>query len=232
MLFDERHGITMDWATHEYLHRTRGAVIASGFQVSGNITLISTGYYTGNATGNTATIADAQIGIANGTFFDEDLRVDITDIDTAPVTVWSQQLSPIANLPTVYRENGLWRKTAPSQFPLYKNGGNPYPYYNKLNGIWQVVAATTGQFLISWIIATNMVSTPVISIMGQASYSSMTNAEKVHWEDINLSGFPVTEFRPLWQVVYECKNFGNTVNARIASITDLRKIDSSILTAL
>ena len=27
---DERHGIVLDWQTHEYLHRTRGSVIASG----------------------------------------------------------------------------------------------------------------------------------------------------------------------------------------------------------
>jgi len=49
---DERHGITLDWQTHEYLHRTRGAAIANGFGASGYTT-----------TGTGATDADAQISI-------------------------------------------------------------------------------------------------------------------------------------------------------------------------
>jgi hypothetical protein len=228
MLFDERHGITMDWATHEYLHRTRGAQIAGGFQIGGNITKQSALYYTGNAGGSTATIADAQISITNGTFFDEDLKVQINDTNSAPITVWSQILTPVAQIPTIYRENSSWRKTTTSQFPLYK--ATTYPYYNKLNGIWTLVEATTGKYVIAWIAATNMVNTPIISIMGQDLYDSLTNAEKVTWEDLNLTGFPVTEFRPLWRVVYQCGSYGNTINARIASATDLRKIDNSILT--
>lgn len=63
---DERHGITLDWQTHEYLHRTRGAAIANGFGASGYTT-----------TGLGATDADAQIDIGGGTFFDEDMQVDI-----------------------------------------------------------------------------------------------------------------------------------------------------------
>jgi hypothetical protein len=58
---DERHGTTLDWQTHEYLHRTRGAVIANGFSI-GN-------YSVGGA---------VQIDIGNGTFFDEDLQIDVT----------------------------------------------------------------------------------------------------------------------------------------------------------
>ena len=52
---DERHGVVLDWQTHEYLHRTRGAAIANGFLASG---------YTLN---NSATNAATQIAIESGT---------------------------------------------------------------------------------------------------------------------------------------------------------------------
>jgi hypothetical protein len=47
---DERHGVVLDWQTHEYLHRTRGAAIANGFAASG---------YTTSGSGNLDT--DAQL---------------------------------------------------------------------------------------------------------------------------------------------------------------------------
>jgi hypothetical protein len=64
---DERHGIVLDWQTHEYLHRTRGAALANGFGANNYI-----------LAGDGSLDSHAQLDIANGTFFDEDLQVDIT----------------------------------------------------------------------------------------------------------------------------------------------------------
>ena len=78
---DERHGITLDWATHEYLHRTRGAAIANGFGATNYI-----------LDGNGSLDSHAKLDIADGTFFDEDLQVDIVHSATPTPNTWQQVL--------------------------------------------------------------------------------------------------------------------------------------------
>jgi len=92
---DERHGVTLDWATHEYLHRTRGAVIASGFGANGY----------SEPPGNGSSDEHAVISIANGTFFDEDLQVDITHSATPTANTWEQRLQANAYIPVFYHSN-------------------------------------------------------------------------------------------------------------------------------
>jgi len=70
-----------------------------------------------------------------------------------------------------------------------------------------------------------MVSTPVISVMGQQEYSSLTAAQLALWSDLDLTGFPIVEFRPLARVIYEIKNSyvaPNPFRAIIVNITDIR----------
>jgi len=208
MLFDERHGVTMDWATHEYLHRTRGAAIANGLLVS----LFAT------QTGNLAT--DGQINVSSGTFFDEDLQVDIPS-----VPVWNQIISGPGQIPVVYKSGvtGEWRKSTATTYPILYG---TFPKYNlNTGGNWTSPDGGNGKYIIYWIAATNMVTTPVISVMGQNEYSSLNIAQQVQWSDLNLTGFPIVEFRPLARVIYELKNSYNSPNpfrAIIADITDIR----------
>ncbi len=63
---DERHMFTMDWRTHNYLHFSIGTRYVSGLAISG---------YTLSTSGDT----NVQIGIGNGTVFDEDLEFDIAN---------------------------------------------------------------------------------------------------------------------------------------------------------
>ena len=53
-LSDERHGTVLDWATHEYLHKTQGAKVSSGFELNN---------YTTTGTGNSD--SDSKIGRAH-----------------------------------------------------------------------------------------------------------------------------------------------------------------------
>jgi hypothetical protein len=62
---DERHGLTMDNATHELFHDTIGSLYESGFAISGY-------------TLDTATDDAVTVGIENGVFNDEDLHHIIT----------------------------------------------------------------------------------------------------------------------------------------------------------
>ena len=223
MLFDERHGIVLDWATHEYLHRTRGAQIANGF-VIGNYTT------TGTGVSNT----DAQFSLSNGTFFDEDLKVLIEN--TPPgIGPWSQALNPIATMPTIYLNGSSWRKTNVSPYAFYTQTGDTLPSYNLINKVAgtgiAIEITNNNKYALQWIIATNMTLTPIIAIMGQDEYNSSNNrAETALWEDLYLVGFPITEFRPLYKVIFEVSNnYSNTVKARISNIEDIRRMDQTIL---
>jgi hypothetical protein len=214
MLFDERHGITMDWATHEYLHRTRGAVIANGFGITVPALEIAN-----------PTNSELQFTLTQGTFFDEDLQVDITD--GAP-GIWTTPLNPVL-LPIIYYNGGSWRKTTATTYPLLNGGVGTLPYYNTItNGFGSLTTCPNNEYINMWIAATTMANTPIIAIMGQASYSNDTKAKEVKWENLNLTGLPIVEIRPLYQLTYRCSS-GYTNNDFRASLfysTDIRSFSS------
>jgi hypothetical protein len=212
---DERHGITLDWATHEYLHRTRGASIANGFGVSSYI-----------IDGDGSSEDHAKFDLADGTFFDEDLQVDITHSATPTANTWEQVLQGDAEIPVFYRSNNHWKKDQATEFAFKQGTSRPqYNLYSAPN--WSPVDVDNNKFLISWIIATNNLSEPVIAIMGQASYNTIGAAEAAVWETLNLDGFPIVEFRPLHKVVFQgTDSFTNSVNAAIRGIYDLRRVSS------
>ena len=213
---DERHGITLDWATHEYLHRTRGAVIANGFGVNNFVT-----------NGDGSSDAHAKFDLANGTFFDEDLQVDITHSNTPTANTWEQVLQGNAEIPVFYKVNTHWVKDTATEFAFKQ--GTSLPQYNSYSAPnWSTSDIVDNKYAISWIIATNNLNEPVIAIMGQASYNNIGAAEAAKWEDLNLDGLPIVEFRPLHKAVYQgLIGYTNSVNAAIRGIYDLRRVTSS-----
>jgi hypothetical protein len=213
---DERHGITLDWATHEYLHRTRGAAIANGFGVS-NYSIVGDG----------SSDAHAKFDLAGGTFFDEDLQVDIVHSNTPTANTWEQVLEGNAEIPVFYRLNNHWKKDSATEFAFKQ--GTSRPQFNSFSSPnWSTIDIDNNKFAISWIIATNNLNEPVIAIMGQASYNTVGEAEAALWEGLNLDGFPIVEFRPLHKVVFQGTNsFTNSVNAAIRGIYDLRRIHAN-----
>jgi hypothetical protein len=215
---EERHGITLDWATHEYLHRTRGAAFATGFSVSN--------YVVG---GNGSLDSHAQLDIAGGTFYDEDIPVVISHSNTPVANTWEQDLVGPARIPVIYRVNGAWVRDAATDYPL--KSGIARPTYN-LNtaGTWSTPDVTNNQYVAYFIVATHSLGNPIISIMGQREDVSLGNANTNNtWSTLDLAGFPSLEFRPLWRIIFQVGNaFGNTVKATVAQIDDLRA-DSSVL---
>ena len=146
---DERHGITLDWATHEYLHRTRGAAIANGFGASN--------YIVG---GDGSNLNQLRIDIASGTFFDEDLRVDVVSTATPVANTWQQDLSSPTQIPMFYLSGSGWVMDNPGS-EIVKQG-TTYPTYN-LNtaGTWTTPDIANGKYGVTWIIATNNINYPV-----------------------------------------------------------------------
>lgn len=212
---DERHGITLDWQTHEYLHRTRGAAIANGFN-SGNYVILGDG----------SLDAHIQLDIASGTFFDEDLQVDIVATNTPVANTWEQDLIGPAQIPMFYLSGDAWVIDAPTDFPVKK--GTARPQYNlDTAGVWTTTDIDNNKFGVTFILATNNINYPVIGIIGQSSHANQGDAEAVQFSDLTLTGFPVVEMRPLYKMVYDCKNsYSNFVKARLVSLWDLRSFQS------
>lgn len=210
---DERHGVTLDWQTHEYLHRTRGAAYASGFDAA-NYTISGTG----------SSNADAQIDILNGVFFDEDINISINHAASPVANTWDQRLQGGAYIPAFYKTGtGVWKKDTATQYPL-KLGASPRACYN-LNtaGTWTTPELGQNKYGISWIVATNNLNDPVVAILGQAEYNNQGDAEAVQWAQLDLGGFPVAEFRPLYKVIYQTSTtYANTPKTRFTGLSDLR----------
>ena len=212
---DERHGITLDWATHEYLHRTRGAVIANGFSVS-NYTI----------SGDGTLDAHAQIDLSGGTFFDEDLEVQITHSNTPTANTWEQDLQGPAKLPVFYLSGADWVKDAATNFPLKQ--GTVRPQYNLLTGsTWSTVDATSNRYITNFVVATHNLSEPVIVVLGQDQYTNIGDAEAIDFSDLVLTGFPSVEFRPLYKLIFQVNVYGNAISARLRSIIDIRQVGSA-----
>jgi hypothetical protein len=213
---DERHGITLDWATHEYLHRTRGAVIANGFSL-GNFTTTGTG----------STNADSQFDLGGGTFFDEDLEVDIVHSNTPTANTWQQDLQGPARIPVFYLSGTGWVRDNPTDYALKQ--GTARIQYNLLNtGTWSTVDVPTNtHYTTSWIIATNNINFPVLAIMGQSQSNKISDQESISFSDLTLTNFPVVEFRPLWKIIWQTDSrYANTPKARIAGVYDIRQLSS------
>jgi len=216
---DERHGVTLDWATHEYLHRTRGAVLASGFSVS-NYTI----------TGDGTSDAHAQIDLSGGTFFDEDLQIDITHSNSPTANTWEQDLQGPARIPVLYLNGTSWEISSPTDFPLKQ--GTVRPQYNLLTaGSWSTVDIDSGKFVNYYIIATNNVNYPVLSIIGQEQFNNIGQAEQKSFSNLTLSGFPVFEFRPLYKLIFQSDGYTNTPHAVIRGVYDLRGLQSAGIAA-
>jgi hypothetical protein len=207
---DERHGVVLDWATHEYLHRTRGAAFANGFGI---------GNYTTTGTGTSD--SDMQLDISNGTFFDEDLKVEIVHSATPIANTWEQILQGGAEIPILYHDGAVWKRTTPTKFPV-KQG--TLPQYNLLNGgTWSATDLATDTFGVTWIIATNNLNYPIVGILGQKQYANINKVAEDSWGSLFLDGLPVVELRPLYKIAYLVSStFTNTPKAAIRQVIDIR----------
>lgn len=207
---DERHGITLDWQTHEYLHRTRGAVFADGFDIGG---------YT--LSGDGSLDADAQFSLDNGSFFDEDLQVDISHSETPALNTWQQHITSPCRAPVLYRSGAGYVLDSPTDFPV--KAGVSYPLYNSATGgAWSTVEASANKYIVAFVIATNNLNYPVISVMGQSVYNNIADAKAVSFASLNLENFPSLEFRTLYRLILQTGNYGNSIGARLREVQDLK----------
>ena len=185
---DERHGMIMDPATHEYLHRWRGSVYVSGMQL-GDFNL-----------NNNATFS-----VTNGTFFDEDLEHNI--IDGNPQTLSLTAHIPVLSLSGANQE---WRKWPATSWPLVLDPGTNRICYNEWTGsIWKQTQVTDNRYMLTHIFATNDLIDQVWAIQGQKQYDSISEARRGAITEISslvTRELPMAEAVALGTVIYHSKS--------------------------
>lgn len=198
---EERHGITMDGATHSYLHTILGARYLSGLALQ-NFTIGS-----GNSD------ADAQFTSDEGSIRDEDI------LHTIPAQT---------QIPILYRQGQYWRKKVADAYPLIYSGSAGYtgangrPAYNEYTGgAWQLTQMSNTNFILVHFFGTNDVNNKVIGVVGTQQYNNITAARTgANSEISNLQDLPFTEFVPIGSVIFQSNNYSNAVKARVVQ-TDL-----------
>ena len=198
---DERHGITMDGATHIYLHTVFGAQYILGLALEG---------FSVNGTGDVD--SDAQFTSDSGAIRDEDIY---------------HTISAQTQIPILYRIGQLWNKKTADAYPIIYSGTAGYTGsagrlpYNQLNGggSWQLTEVTTTDFVLVHFFATNDKENPVIGIQGIAKYNSISAARTSANSEISqLTGLPFTEFVAIGSVIFQtATTYTNATKGRVRS---------------
>ena len=216
LLGEERHGITMDWSTHEYLNATRGMQYASGLSAS-NYSLV----------GNGSSDSHAQIDLSNGVLYQEDIKIAVTHSNTPNYENFQQDLQGPGRFPVAYHSGntGQWRKDSATDFPV-KQGTARITYNFNSAGTWTTPDASANHFVAYWLVATpNIKDGPIFSIMGQREDTNIGNAQTNNtWSSLDLTNFPGREVRPLYRLIFQTGSYGNTVNAKLVDLVDYRTV--------
>ena len=177
----EFHSWVMDPATHEENHHTLGTRFRSGLAV--------------------ADAGGELLDVTAGIIYDEDIKIDIAD--GAGSTLFEQVLSP-AELPLLYRDgaNGDWRKIAATTSPVIVQAGALK--LNKLNGVWALVSVTALRYICYWILATDDIAEPVISIPGQVEGTSVQAVRDANpLSSMSFGDLPVAEYKVIARVIVQ-----------------------------
>lgn len=228
---DERHGMRMDGATHYNLHTSLGTQFISGLALSNIV-----------ADGDGDSNTHVQLDVAPGVIIDEDLRHSICQTgSTVDSFDLEQHLTPIANIPVLYRlgANAAWTVKTADTFPIIYNGTAGYtgtlpPFNEFTGGAWQLTPVSNNNFVLVHILATNDINHSIVALQGIAQYGTKPAAQEVVLAELNqYSGLPFQEFTPIASLIFECRDaYTNTPKARIrltdtgTTYVDWRSIDT------
>lgn len=195
---EERHGLTMDGATHSYLHTVFGARYLTGLALQG-FTI-----------GSGGADVDAQFTADQGTIRDEDLLL---------------QIAAEAQIPILYRIGQNWRKKPADAYPvIYSTVGGIFtgangrlPYNQYTGGAWTLTQVANSDYVLVHFFATNDKENGVFGIQGIQTYNSAASARiGANAEISSLSGLPFAEFVPIGSVIFQtATSFGNAIQARV-----------------
>ena len=202
ILFEERHGIVMDWATHRRLHLVQGTQVeADDFQIGGSTLQPSS-----------PTNSDNQVTFAAGNIHDEDILV-------------SQGSYAAGNYTVVYRSGSGndYRISDGNTVPLL---AGTYAQWNEFTGAtWQLTEIGNGDYINYFVFITTAVEEKYqkIFVPGQHVHDSLGEAENEGLSNMDFGTlFPLVEIAPLYKITFRSSaSYGTTGKVRIEEITRL-----------
>lgn len=217
---EERHGLVMDWRTHEYLHRTEGTRVENGGLVVANFTV----------TGNGSMNSHATYSVSNGVVFDEDIVANVSH-SASPSLPFEQYLSPLARMPVFYRigASNWWRRKEPTDYAFYENAGTTASYNQNIAGTWQLTNVTSGWYFATWLIYTTDIKYPVASILGQRQDDNLIDAVNNNTRaSLMLEGLPQQEKFFARKLIWQTHTgYTNTPKTRLVYVSEAREIPPS-----
>lgn len=193
---EERHDCVMDVATHLELHNKIGTYYVSGLATSG---------YSLSPT--SPIDANNQFVSASGVISDEGLTTNISEVTSG-------------NYNVMYLDsNGKWTWQASQTFPfLHETSGYIYYNQNTSGNTWALTPLTGIEWVNYYVIYVPSLTAnrQMFIVMGQKTYSSLTNAKAESFANLNISGLPIPEYLVLYQINYRTSNgYTSTGKVRI-----------------
>ncbi len=217
-LGEERHGVIMDPVVHTYLHTTVGTRYRRGLDLSGY-------------TLSTDTDAAVTVGVSDGQVYDEDILIDIEHAAT-PTNEFEQVLTDPAELPIFYRVGaaGVWTWDTPTDYWMKNTVAGRVNYNENTGATWQQTEAPNADYVAYWLIATNHVLNPIISVQGQRVDNTLNDArENNTYASLQFGTLPFQEFKVLYRLIIRTANGdGNTPKCTLEDVTDLRSLSSLV----
>jgi len=202
----ELHGINMSSVTHTYLHFAFGARYMNGLAPNSIV-----------VDGNGDIDASAQFGVDAGAISDEDIYLAYAGIDST------------VGLPIAYLSgtdtNPTLRVTSNAGFSVLTTGTGRMAYNTLSGGNYILSEVSNADFALCHIIAVNEnnVSKRLVAFIGQAQYTTLTNARagaQTEIKNLRVVGILPQEAKAIATFVFEtADNFDNGVKSRVRLIS-------------
>jgi len=204
-LLEERHGITMDPATHRHLHNTIGTYYVSGLALSAY-----------NVKPSSPIDTDNRFTSSSGVISDEELRSSISQI-TGNYTIMS-----------LTGASALWTISYNNQNPfLYST----YISYNQNNaGTWQMTdAGATNKFINYYVLylPATSASNQMVLIPGQSLFTTLADAQAASFRNLTLTSLLLPEYLSLYKITFGT-NASYTTNGKVR-IESVQRLSSSLV---
>lgn len=181
ILAEERHSYKRNLLWHEHAHFNYGSAYTSGFTTSPTF------------------LANNTFSFAGGVISDEDIQNVLPGTQTTARVAYRKITTNAASSVTT-----LFFDPPAARFVNVAGNGRAYWDNNAV-----LTTINPNDYGIYWIYATNRISTPVISIMGQGTYLSIGAAQSAPFPQ--LAGLSVAEWKLLYRVIIRGGATGFTV---------------------
>lgn len=188
----ELHTFKRNLEWHESQHFAIGTFVRSGFAISGY-------------TLNTSTNAAVTPLFASGVIVDEDIEWDIAQVnDGGPYTI----------LRRTGATDYTWDST--NTFP-YLYGGTYIQYNQFTGGVWQMTELVSARWVNYYVYATSALDSAkrLYIVPAQAIHTSLAAAQAESVSSLNLDGFGLTEFVPIYKLTFNAQSTYTTVTGRV-----------------